>query len=132
MTVYLVPFPASCFCLLCAVAVSIIYNVDIVYTLSYLYIMNIIWDDEKNEILIAERGISFELVVELIMQKEYIAILENPSRKGQYIFILPIDGYIHVVPFVIDGDDNIVLKTVFPSRKFHNLYGEKGHEKKTR
>lgn len=100
--------------------------------MSYIYIMNIIWDDKKNEKLIAKCGISFELVAELILQKEYIVILENPSRKGQYIFILPIDCYIHVVPFVIDEDDNIVLKTVFRSRKFHNLYGEKGHEKKTR
>jgi hypothetical protein len=31
------------------------------------------------------------------------------------------------VPFVIDDDENIVLKTVFPSRKFHKLYGPK-HE----
>ncbi len=79
-----------------------------------------------------ERGISFDLVAELILQREYIAILENPARKEQYIFLVPIDGYIHVVPFVIDEADNIVLKTIFPSRKFHNLYGAKSHEKNTR
>jgi len=89
--------------------------------------VDIVWDEKKNKRLIAERGISFERVSELIVEKEYVAILENPVREGQYIFLLPIEGYIHVVPFVIDDDENIVLKTVFPSRKFHKLYGPK-HE----
>lgn len=93
--------------------------------------MDIIWDEKKNEKLIAERGVSFDLVAELILQKKYVAILESPTRKRQYIFLVPIDGYIHVVPFVIDKDENIVLKTIFPSRKFHNLYGAKNHEKDT-
>ncbi len=90
--------------------------------------MDIIWDEKKNKKVIAEHGVSFDLVSELILQKEYVAILENPTRKGQYIFLVPIDGYIHVVPFVIDDDDNIVLKTIYPSRKFHNIYGAKRHE----
>jgi len=29
---------------------------------------------------------------------------------------------IHIVPFVIDNEENIVLKTVFPSRKFNKIY----------
>ena len=94
--------------------------------------MNIIWNERKNKKLIAERGFSFELVSELILEKEYVAVLENDAREGQYIFLVPIHEYIHVVPFVIDEDDNIILKTIYPSRKFHNLYGVKGHEKNTR
>jgi hypothetical protein len=82
--------------------------------------------------LVAERGLSFEFVSELILAKEHVAILENDAREGQYIFLVLINEYTHVVPFVIDEDDNIVLKTIYPSRKFHNLYGAKGHEKNTR
>ncbi len=93
--------------------------------------MNILWDSEKNKKLIAERGISFEQVADMIVAKEYAAILENPSRPAQYIFVIPIRGYMHVVPFIIDKDNNIVLKTVFPSRKFTHLYGEPNHGKKT-
>ena len=93
--------------------------------------MAITWDEKKNKKLIADRGVSFDLVSELILQKTYVTILENPAREGQYIFLLPVDGYIHVVPFFIDDDDNIVLKTIYPSRKFHKLYGAKGHEKNT-
>ena len=93
--------------------------------------MNIVWDHNKNKKLIAERGVSFDVVSELILQKEYLAVLENPSREGQYIFLVPVKGYIHVVPFVIDDDENIVLKTVYRSRQFHKLFGAKGREKNT-
>jgi len=87
--------------------------------------VKILWDERKNKKLIAERGISFETVSELILQKRYVAVLENSARKGQYIFLVPIDGYIHVVPFIIDSDDNIILKTIYPSRKFQSMYGDK-------
>ena len=91
--------------------------------------MNILWDRKKNRKLIAERGISFNLVSELIGEGKYVEILENPSREGQFIFLVPVEGYLHVVPFVIDDKENIVLKTVYKSRKFQKLYGAKSREK---
>lgn len=91
--------------------------------------MDIVWDNKKNEKLIADRGISFEIVSELILGRKYLEILENPSRKGQYVFLVPIKGYVHAVPFLIDKDENIVLKTVYKSRKFQKLYGKKSREK---
>ncbi len=93
--------------------------------------MDIIWDHKKNKKLIADRGVSFDVVSDLILQRKYVAVLENPAREGQYIFLVPIKGYIHVVPFVIDEDENIVLKTVYRSRKFHKLFGAKGREENT-
>lgn len=82
----------------------------------------IIWDIEKNKKLISERGISFEQVEKIILDNKYIDILENPTRETQDIFIINLNDYIHIVPFVIDDKDNIVLKTVFPSRKFNKIY----------
>ena len=82
----------------------------------------IIWDIEKNKKLKNERGISFEQVEKIILDKDYIDILENPTRETQDIFIININDYIHIVPFVIDDEENIVLKTVFPSRKFNKIY----------
>ena len=82
----------------------------------------IIWDIEKNKKLKKERGISFEQVEKIILDKEYIDILENPTRETQDIFIININDYIHIVPFVIDNEENIVLKTVFPSRKCIKIY----------
>jgi uncharacterized DUF497 family protein len=93
--------------------------------------MNILWDEKKNERLITDRDISFGEVAELILQRKYKAILEHPLHRGQMIFIVPLKDYTHVVPFVIDKNDNIVLKTVFPSRKYHKRYGMKSHENKS-
>jgi len=41
------------------------------------------------------------------------------------MFLIPINGYIHVVPFIVDEENNLVLKAVFPSRKFHMKHGAK-------
>jgi len=87
--------------------------------------MQIIWDDEKNRKLIKERGISFDKITTLILEEKYHAILKNPSREDQQIFIIPFMDYTYVIPFVIDDNQNIVLKTVFPSRKYHKIYGGK-------
>ena len=92
--------------------------------------MNIIWDDEKDKKLKKERGISFEEIALLILDKKYTDILKHPKRPSQSLFILPVKGYIHAVPFVFDEDNNIVLKTAFPSRKFHKKYGQKSDENK--
>ena len=85
--------------------------------------MQIIWDNDKNHKLIMERGLSFDEFAELILEKKYHAILKNTSRPEQKIFVLPFENYTYVVPFIIDDDKNIVLKTVFPSRKYHKIYG---------
>ena len=90
--------------------------------------MNILWDEDKNKRLKLERGISFEDFAELILEKKYLDILENPAREDQMIFIDSYKDYTYVVPFVINEEENIVLKTVFPSRKFHKLYGGKRNE----
>jgi len=87
--------------------------------------MQILWDNEKNRKLIVERGLSLETFASLILEKKYLAILKNPSRTEQKIFIIPFQKYTYVVPFIVDNSQNIVLKTVFPSRKYHKIYGGK-------
>jgi uncharacterized DUF497 family protein len=87
--------------------------------------MKFVWDEDKSAKLKVERGISLEEVAGMILKKEYIDILKHPKRPGQWLFLVPIEGYIHVVPFVIDADGNVVLKTVYPSRKFHGSFGGK-------
>ncbi len=87
--------------------------------------MDIKWDENKNSKLKKERGISFEEVAELILYKKYTAIVKHPKCPNQRIFLIPIKDYIHAVPFVIDEKNNIILKTIFPSRKFNNKYGKK-------
>ncbi|TBV81807.1 MAG: toxin [Desulfobulbaceae bacterium] len=82
----------------------------------------IIWDDDKNQKLQNERNISFNEISEIILRKEYLDILENSSRPNQQIFVIKINNYIYSIPFIIDEQSNIVLKTAFPSRKLHKKY----------
>jgi uncharacterized DUF497 family protein len=84
----------------------------------------IYWDEDKNNKLITERNISFDEISEIILQEKYLDILENPKRKDQMIFIVRLNDYIYVVPFIIDENENIILKTAYPSRKFNKLYGD--------
>jgi uncharacterized DUF497 family protein len=83
----------------------------------------IIWDELKNQRLIVERGVSFEEVAEILLNKEHVDIIENPAHPNQNYFIVKLNNYIHVVPFVLDEDKRIILKTIFPSRKFNKIYG---------
>jgi uncharacterized DUF497 family protein len=82
----------------------------------------IIWDENKDLKLKIERNISFQEVSELILTNQYLDILEHPTKPEQKIFIIEMDNYTYAVPFIIDENSNIVLKTVYPSRKLHKKY----------
>jgi uncharacterized DUF497 family protein len=73
------------------------------------------WSHTKNELLKAERGVSFEEVALLIESGHILGIEENPRRPNQKIYILEIENYAFIVPFV-ENEDEIFLKTAFPTR----------------
>ena len=78
------------------------------------------WSTEKNQQLIDQREISFESVVSAIEQGGLVDVLEHPSQDrypGQLIYVVEMDEYIHLVPFVTQGDGVRFLKTIIPSRK---------------
>lgn len=82
------------------------------------------WSNEKNEWLMQERGIKFEDVVFHLAHGGLLDAIEHPDQKqyqGQRIFIVNVEGYAYLVPFVED-DDVIFLKTIIPSRKMTKLY----------
>ena len=83
------------------------------------------WNSEKNDILKHERGISFEEIAYLIESGQIVGIEENPNRPNQKMYILEIDRYAIIVPYV-ENDTEIFLKTAFPSRKYAKRYGIKG------
>ena len=83
------------------------------------------WSHDKNEILKAKRGISFDEIALLIESGQILGIEENPGRPDQKLYILEIESYAVIVPFV-ENDNEIFLKTAFPSRKYTKRYGLKG------
>ena len=85
--------------------------------------MRFLWDEEKNQRLIAERGVRFEDVVTCILEDRIIATIKNPNRIGQFYLVLKLNDYIHVVPFIINDNEEMILKTIIPSRKYQKKYG---------
>ena len=83
------------------------------------------WSSDKNEILKCERGLSFEEIAYLIESGQIVGIKKSSGRSNQKIYILEIENYAIVVPFV-ESNDEIFLKTAFPSRKYTKRYGLKG------
>ncbi len=82
------------------------------------------WNEEKNQLLLLQRGVSFEMVLDKINAGEILAKREHPNKEKypmQYIFVLELDGYVCYVPF-IEGEDEIFLKTIIPSRKLHKEF----------
>ena len=81
-------------------------------------------NDEKNDWLRRERGITFEDVVFHLAHGGLLDTIEHPNQRkypGQRIFIINVEGYACLVPFVED-DAVFFLKTIIPSRKMTKLY----------
>ena len=83
------------------------------------------WNPEKNELLKCKRGLSFEEIAYLIESGQILGIEENPGHSNQKIYIIEVDQYAVVVPFV-ETEEEIFLKTAFPSRKYSKYFGLKG------
>lgn len=89
--------------------------------------MEFVWNQEKDEWLRVHRGVSFEEIAVALRDEQEPIIEENPARPEQLLFVLKIRDYTWVVPFVIDEKERLVLKTAYPSRKYHRRYGGKSY-----
>ena len=77
------------------------------------------WNVEKNELLVQQRGISFERIVFEISMGNEVAVVMHPNQNtypGQLISMVKVDDYVYLVPFV-ETESEIFLKTIIPSRK---------------
>ncbi len=82
------------------------------------------WDPEKNALLKAQRGISFEDVVFHIMAGDILDTIDHPNQKrypDQQIHMIAIEEYVYLVPF-IESEEDVFLKTIIPSRKATKAY----------
>jgi hypothetical protein len=68
---------------------------------------------------------SFEEVIMAIEAGAVLDILPHPNLAkypNQEMYILEINGYVYVVPFVTENDHQVFLKTIFPQRKLTKYY----------
>ena len=79
---------------------------------------NVDWNRNKAEALRARYGVSFEDVVTQIEQGNALDIPHHNAERypNQRLFIVAIENYAYVVPYVEDNDV-VFLKTLYPSRK---------------
>ena len=82
-------------------------------------INNITWNLVKSVRLKRARGASFE---DLLAAK-FIAVKRHPKRKDQNIMLFEHRRYVWIVPYV-ESENEIFLKTLYPSRKYTKLYRE--------
>ena len=79
------------------------------------------WNTLKSERLKKTRGVSFEE----ISSAKMVDIKDHPSRANQKIMLFDYKGYIWLVPFV-ETDEEIFLKTLYPSRQYTKIYRKRG------
>ena len=77
------------------------------------------WNNEKNERLKIERGMSFEQITMHIERGDVLDIVAHPNQKkypNQQLIVIEINDYVYLVPFV-ENENGKFLKTIIPSRK---------------
>lgn len=82
------------------------------------------WNADKNNWLRAVRGITFDDVLFHIQTGGLLDVIEHGAgarRPGQRIFVVHVNDYVYLVPFV-ETEEVIFLKTVIPSRKMTKRY----------
>ena len=100
------------------------------HTLDVNWIMTTVfdWNEEKNQRLVEQRGISFEAILAAIEQGGLVDVLEHPNQeryRGQMIYVVNFEEYLYLVPFVVDEDGTRFLKTIIPSRRATRDYRRK-------
>ena len=101
--------------------------IDRTSTICYTMLMKQIrWNEEKNQLLLMQRGVGFDMVVDLLERGEFLAKKEHPNKQkypNQFIFVVRLNGYVYYIPFV-ENEEEIFLKTIIPSRKLDEAYKE--------
>ncbi len=84
------------------------------------------WNNDKNNLLLKDRNVCFEDIINSIDNNMIYDIIENPSKNfdWQFSMIVNINNYTYLVPFIFNNN-KIFLKTIYPSRKHNKIYNNK-------
>lgn len=83
------------------------------------------WNKEKEVLLKCTRNIDIHEAASLIDDGQFLKIEEVPSQENhpeQLMFLLLLNDYVHCVPFVIEDNGDIFIKTIFPNRRKNKLW----------
>jgi hypothetical protein len=80
---------------------------------------------EKNQLLKETRGIGFEEIIAALKSGCLLDTIEHPNKNtypNQEVYVVNIEQYVYLVPFVKKGKNGVFLKTIFPDRKMTKRY----------
>lgn len=83
------------------------------------------FNEEKNQLLKATRGIGFDEIIAAIGQGALLADIAHPSvnRLNQRLYVVEVKEYAYAVPYVINKQKNeIFLKTIWPDGDLTKKY----------
>jgi hypothetical protein len=100
-------------------------TIDVHFYIISLMAFGINFNEEKNQLLKAMRGIGFDEIVEAIGKGGLLADIVHPSasRPNQRLYVVKIKKYAYAVPYVINSQKKeIFLKTVWPDSDLTKKY----------
>lgn len=81
------------------------------------------FNKEKDELLKETRDIGFDDAIQAIADGRLVSNIPHPKYPNQWMFLLYIQEYIYVVPYVKNELTKVYfLKTIFTSRKYTKLF----------
>ena len=83
------------------------------------------WDRDKNDQLKARRDIGFDDINKAIERDQMLTDMRHSNQEkypGQRMMIVNVNNYAYAVPYVIQADGTLFLKTIYPSRKHTKKY----------
>lgn len=83
------------------------------------------WNEDKNRWLKINRNIGFEEIIQAVEDEGLLGVFAHPQPDkypSQQIMHVLYKDYIYVVPYVIESDSTLFLKTIYPSRKAKKNY----------
>lgn len=86
-----------------------------------------IFSIEKNLKLKIERNISFEEIITAINGDGLLDIVKHPNLETyshQQMYVVYVNEYVYLVPFITNEGESIFLKTIIPSRKAKQKYSK--------
>lgn len=89
--------------------------------------LNYDFSAEKNQTLVKERGVSFEDAIAAIGNGALLDVIDHPNMSRypkQKIYVVAMDGYAYLVPYVKKDEKTVFLKTIIPSRKLTKKYSD--------
>ena len=83
------------------------------------------FNEEKNQLLKATRGVGFEEIIDAIRRGDLLDDITHPSvgRPNQRLYVVKIKKYVYAVPYVVNPQKSeIFLKTVWPDSDLTKKY----------